>query len=435
MDTSLYMRFISAGLFILILILLFAIYWQIKARRSAYNRQSRIGQLTKVIENIPFAIYLQKIAFDNKHNQMKSMEVWNQEMVKLLGKRTDDIGTLLEEKSKIEFEKAQESAFKLTGTTQITKNLTFETRQEKKFDGFMQLRMLTIEGDRFLLGIIVNTSELKTAINNGIANHQEEKTFLANISHEIRTPLSAVMGLAQLLINEKDTNTIHEYGELINEKSKHLKHIINDVLLLSKLERGELQFKKLTVMVQEEVKKSIADAEALAKALNKKSFKYCLPYETVKQTFSYELQGFIHNHLLYNAVQFSTKGHVECGMLFEDGKQIIYAYNSFFKPISPDDCIDAFYRFTKPNTFIQGIGIGLTICRMITEYLGGSIGFNGDIDNGVLIWAELPALYSATGKDEHEVKRIMSFLDARWDGIWFDEKGLLHKPTTKGGRL
>lgn len=430
MDTSIYTNIISGGLIIFILILAITLYRQIKKKKIALNESSQVGQISKIIKNAPFGIYLQKVSVDNTVNRTRGMVIWNKEMTKLFGKSTDTLTSYLKSLCKIEFEDTQNLVLK--NLSDVTKNITFNTRKGISFDGLVKLQFITIDNTHYILGVIVNISELKSAINDGIAYHREEKTFLTNISNEICTPLNSIVGLTQLLSKEENSKIIKDYSELINNKSKDLKHMITDVLTLAKLERRELQPKKLTMFIHNAIKEPIKNAKALIKESDKKTFKYCLPYETIKQTFSYELQGFIHNHLLYNAVKFSSKGQIECGMLFEEGKQIIYTYNSFFKPISQEDCIDAFFRFTKLNTFIQGTGIGLTICRMITEYLGGRIGFNGDINNGVLIWVEIPAIYSSTGTDETEVNRIMQFLEARWKGIWFDEKGTLHKPKKKG---
>ena len=433
MNTLIYMTFISGGLIVFILILAFAIYWQIKEKTTVLHKKSKIENFSKIIQDAPFGLYLQKIAFNKEGEQSESMVIWNKEMIKLFGHCAESISPILEGPSKIQFEDAKDSVLK--GLSDVTRNIRFNTIHGNNFDGFIQLQLITIENVQFILGVVVNISELKSAINSGIANHREEKTFLTNISNEICIPLNAVIGLTQLLLKETDIKAISHYAELINKKSIDLKYMITDVLILAKLESNKLQPEKLTMLIHDTIKKSVENAKILAESSGNKSFQYCLPYKTIKQTFNYKLQGFIHDHLLYNAVKLSGKGRVECGMLYEDGKQIIYTYNSFDKPISQENCIDAFYRFTKLNTSIQGIGIGLTICRTITEYLGGSIGFNGDINNGVLLWVEIPAIYSYTGRDEKEVRRIMRFLEARWDGIWFDEKGILHKPKKKGGHV
>ncbi|MFA6831403.1 MAG: histidine kinase dimerization/phospho-acceptor domain-containing protein, partial [Bacteroidaceae bacterium] len=246
MNTLIYMTFISGGLIVFILILAFAIYWQIKEKTTVLHKKSKIENFSKIIQDAPFGLYLQKIAFNKEGEQSESMVIWNKEMIKLFGHCAESISPILEGPSKIQFEDAKDSVLK--GLSDVTRNIRFNTIHGNNFDGFIQLQLITIENVQFILGVVVNISELKSAINSGIANHREEKTFLTNISNEICIPLNAVIGFTQLLLKETDIKAISHYAELINKKSIDLKYMITDILILAKLESNKLQHEKLTML-------------------------------------------------------------------------------------------------------------------------------------------------------------------------------------------
>lgn len=211
-----------------------------------------------------------------------------------------------------------------------------------------------------------------------------KSAFLANMSHEIRTPLNAIVGFSTLLVNEENPEEKKEFISIIENNNNLLLQLINDILDLSKIEAGTLEF----VYSDVDINALLSEIEQSAKLrVNKPevqlSFDDRLPACTIR-TERNRLTQTITN-LLNNAIKFTEKGSIRFGYTREG--EILKFYIKDTGCGIPKNKIDSvFGRFVKLNAFQQGTGLGLSICKTIVEKLGGEIGVESKEGEGSIFW-------------------------------------------------
>ena len=203
-----------------------------------------------------------------------------------------------------------------------------------------------------------------------------KSSFLANISHEIRTPLNAIVGFSSLLVSAERgiSEEKQEYINIIENNNTLLLQLISDVLDLSKIEAGTME-------------------SDYARLRNKKSG-ICICYhrrttECVVKADRNRLVQVMMN-LMNNAVKFTGEGSIEFGFdVREDGFLHFYVTDTGCG-IPEERLEEIFGNFVKLNSFVQGTGLGLTICRAIVERMGGKIGAVSRLGQGSTFWFTLP---------------------------------------------
>ncbi len=223
--------------------------------------------------------------------------------------------------------------------------------------------------------------------------HAEEadrlkSAFLANMSHEIRTPLNAIVGFSSILAETADTPENHEYIQIIESNNYLLLQLINDILDLSKIEAGLLEFKYTDV----EINNCLEELED--------AFRLRMP-ENVRLILAPPLgKCFIHTekgrviqilgNYLSNAIKYTTEGSITVGYyLPKDGKLRLFIRDTGCG-IAPDKHQQVFDRFVKLDSFKQGTGLGLSICRMIAEKMDATVGVSSEVGKGSEFWLEIP---------------------------------------------
>ena len=202
-----------------------------------------------------------------------------------------------------------------------------------------------------------------------------KSSFLANISHEIRTPLNAIVGFSSLLVSAERgiSEEKQEYINIIENNNTLLLQLISDVLDLSKIEAGTMEFDYAPV----DVHGLFIELEDTFRLRNKKSG-ICICYhrrttECVVKADRNRLVQVMMN-LMNNAVKFTGEGSIEFGFdVREDGFLHFYVTDTGCG-IPEERLEEIFGNFVKLNSFVQGTGLGLTICRAIVERMGGKIG-------------------------------------------------------------
>lgn len=211
-----------------------------------------------------------------------------------------------------------------------------------------------------------------------------KSAFLANMSHEIRTPLNAIVGFSTLLLEEEDPEEKREFVSIIENNNKLLLQLINDILDLSKIEAGTLEFVYTDL-----------DLNALLSEIEQSS-RLRLSNPDVQIIFENRLPScFIHTernrltqtitNLLNNAIKFTNKGSIRFGYSREKAMLRFYVQDSGCG-MPQDKVKDVFGRFVKLNNFQQGTGLGLSICKTIVEKMGGKIGVTSKEGEGSLFW-------------------------------------------------
>lgn len=214
-----------------------------------------------------------------------------------------------------------------------------------------------------------------------------KSAFLANMSHEIRTPLNAIVGFSQLMAETEENEERRQYAEIINKNTELLLQLINDILDLSKIEAGMLEFKERPVSLNV-LCEGIYDT-FLPRITNGLKLTYHKnDYDIVTQTDSNRIAQILTN-LLNNAQKFTPSGEISFGYSFRDNIIEFFVKDTGLG-IAPENIDKIFNRFIKLNNFIQGTGLGLPICRMIIENLGGDIGVTSTLNQGTTFRFTLP---------------------------------------------
>lgn len=221
------------------------------------------------------------------------------------------------------------------------------------------------------------------------ASDRLKSAFLANMSHEIRTPLNAIVGFSALLATTENMAEKELCNSLISHNNELLLNLINDVLDLSKLESGHLELHPNWFNLAELLDESVAE------------YTRQLPAGVELQTH-YPEQGFlveldrlrikqILNNFLSNALKNTTSGYVE--VFYEiDSSYVRIGVRDTGRGIPQNMLEKIFERFEKVDSFTQGAGLGLSICKSIVDKMNGRIWADSQLGIGTTFMVELPCL-------------------------------------------
>ena len=216
-----------------------------------------------------------------------------------------------------------------------------------------------------------------------------KSAFLANMSHEIRTPLNAIVGFASLLIESDDKKERQEYVDIMQENTELLLQLISDILDLSKIEAGTLDF----TMDHLDIKSFCEDIMRNYDIKEDKPVPVLLAPDlpeyyiyTDKKRLMQVITNFINN-----ALKFTNEGQIMLEYRHKaESNEIEFAVTDTGMGIAPDKVDQVFDRFVKLNSFSKGTGLGLSICRSIIEHLGGTIGAESEMGVGSRFWFTHP---------------------------------------------
>ena len=216
-----------------------------------------------------------------------------------------------------------------------------------------------------------------------------KSAFLANMSHEIRTPLNAIVGFSKLVIDAECTNEKEQYAEIIERNSEILLNLFNDILDLSSLEADSLSFnirpiKLIDICLQ-------LEQQFCYKVKN--GTKLILDDVDTELYVSGDWNRIIQiiSNLLSNAAKFTPKGEIHFGYREKEDFVEFYVKDSGIG-IPAERVATIFQRFGKINDFVQGTGLGLTLCRMLVEKMGGRIWLRSQEGKGSRLYFTLPLI-------------------------------------------
>lgn len=233
--------------------------------------------------------------------------------------------------------------------------------------------------------------QLTAARDKALQADKLKSAFLANMSHEIRTPLNAIVGFSDLLKDASgfSEDEVKQFIETINKNCSLLLALINDILDLSRIESGTMDFQfaphnleLLMKTVYDSQRLNMPPGVELVLSLPDQSKKYLV-------TDNVRLQQ-VANNLINNAAKFTTEGSITLGYTEEEP-----GYTSLFvedtgKGISEDGIRHIFERFYKVDSFTQGAGLGLSICQTIVERLQGNISVTSEEGKGTRFTVRIP---------------------------------------------
>lgn len=279
-------------------------------------------------------------------------------------------------------------------TVNLQARITFPEEQQKWFDIHAAIyerdkdgRITRIIGLRRDITALKMTDELIELRNKAEEANRLKSAFLANMSHEIRTPLNAIIGFSSLIAQTDDREEIDEYCKIVETNNELLLQLINDILDLSKIEAGQLEFNYSDVVVSD----MFYFLEQTFKGRTKEGVKLvCEVPETSYIIYSEKnrLTQVVSN-FLSNACKFTSDGFIKMG--YKQVEEGLYFYVSDTgKGIASENLSGVFNRFAKFDNFVQGTGLGLSICQSIVQYLGGEIGVESELGKGSVFWFTIP---------------------------------------------
>lgn len=227
----------------------------------------------------------------------------------------------------------------------------------------------------------LSTQKLATSRINAENAMRAKSVFLSNMSHEIRTPLNALSGFSSLLTEEGlDDETRRQCNEVIQQSSELLLKLINDVIDLSSLEFGKLQF-------------CIAQHDAVSICRNVIDTVNKVKQTQAELTFTTELEEMpietddsrlqqVLINLLINATKFTPQGSIVLKLEKETDDTVLFTVTDTGCGIPKDKQANIFQRFEKLNENAQGSGLGLSICQLIIEHIGGQIWIDSEYAEG-----------------------------------------------------
>lgn len=223
--------------------------------------------------------------------------------------------------------------------------------------------------------------------------HAEEadrlkSAFLANMSHEIRTPLNAIVGFSSILAETADTPETREYIQIIESNNYLLLQLINDILDLSKIEAGLLEFKYTKV----EINNCLGELEDAFRLRMPENVQCIIAPSLGKCFIRTEKNRVIQilGNYLSNAIKYTTQGSITVGYYPpKDGKLRFFVRDTGCG-IAPEKQQQVFDRFVKLDSFKQGTGLGLSICRMLAEKMNATVGVCSEVGKGSEFWLEIP---------------------------------------------
>lgn len=219
------------------------------------------------------------------------------------------------------------------------------------------------------------------------ASDRLKSAFLANMSHEIRTPLNAIVGFSSLLTSTESAAEKELYNSLIGHNNKLLLNLINDVIDLSKIESGYLELRPDWVNLTELLDESVAEYAHQVPSGVELLTNYPA-HDSLVELDKLRIKQILSN-FLSNALKNTTTGHVE--VFYEvDHQSVRIGVKDTGRGIPQNMLEKIFERFEKLDSFAQGAGLGLPICKLIVEKMNGRILVDSQLGIGTTFIIELP---------------------------------------------
>ena len=214
-----------------------------------------------------------------------------------------------------------------------------------------------------------------------------KNAFLRNMSYEIRTPLSSVIGFAELFELSHGSEDEALFIEQIKENSSQLLKLINDILFLSRLDAGMIEFKRKPVDFAQ-----FFDARCMSiwhrGHHDGVELVFDNPYQTLMVEIDDQNLGLVIDQIMENATAHTTEGMVRASYEYT-GEGVAMAFQDTGCGISEDRMKQIFERFVSSGGS-HGTGLGLAICHDITTQMGGKIRLQSEEGKGTIVWVSIP---------------------------------------------
>ncbi len=362
-----------------------------KTHNISYTNSSVLSYLPYLIDNMPLSVFIKDCNNDfryiyrnNSFNQIISRGKFD-----CLGKTDYEC---MPPQTADKFREEDEKLLREEGA------IKFKTK-ERGLDGKVAIKetlksLVKIGRDRLIFGIVWDITEL-TLTSEKLKEAKEiaeesvsiKTAMLANISHEIRTPLNSIIGFSQL-ISEADTKEEREeYFKIVESNNTRLLGLINQILDLSRIDSGVAEFTEEKINVHDFITELHTNYSTFShdniKIVVKENLKEGILYSDRNRIFQI-LSNFINNSL-----KFTERGIIEIGAIEYPENFEFYIADTGIG-ISKEKISTIFERFSKIDSFSPGAGLGLAICKSLTEKLGGTISVNSEQGRGSCFKITLP---------------------------------------------
>ena len=224
---------------------------------------------------------------------------------------------------------------------------------------------------------------------------QRKNMFLSNMSHEVRTPLNAIVGFSAVLTDEDesfDDESRREFSEIIKVNSFQLLKLINDILDFSDFENDNITFNIRThdaVKLCNEVVETVMASRKLEVEMRFDTDLSVLMLDTDDARLRQVLIN-----LLVNAAKFTEQGSIVLELKMADADTALFSVTDTGCGIPPEKQHLIFERFEKLNDFVQGSGLGLSICQLIVKYMNGKLWVDSGYTRGARFCFTHPLKYN-----------------------------------------
>lgn len=214
-----------------------------------------------------------------------------------------------------------------------------------------------------------------------------KSAFIANMSHEIRTPLNAIVGFSTLMAQAETQEEKQEYLKIIESSNEFLLQLIGDILDISKIESGKMEFvyshfSLNEIFAPQQQAFSLRAEPGVEVVFENDGTDYSIYSEKTRLTQ-------VLTNFLSNAIKFTTRGSIRFG--YKVAENEVYAYVRDTGSGIPHSLLSTvFDRFVKLDSFKQGTGLGLSICKTIVTMLNGEIGVDSEEGKGTTFWFRIP---------------------------------------------
>ena len=372
-------------------------YWSFAhdiSERIRYEAQiKRLNQIMDTtINNLPAGIVVKEINNDFRYIY-RNREAYNRDLYK-----NDPVG-----KNDFDFyppivaEKKRQEDIQVA-TSGKGMHWTVEGKDRNGNLIILDKRKIRVDGDELSSPIIVSIEwditelemmkrELLSSKEKAEMSDSLKSAFLANMSHEIRTPLNAIVGFSHLIAESDDAEERKTYYNIVNANNERLLQLINEILDLSKIESGTIEFSFGPASLHN-LCREVYDAHIFRTPQG-----VSLVYESSDESLMIETDKNrvfqVISNLIGNAVKFTKEGSISYGYKLVDN-QIVFHVTDTGTGIEPEKVGRVFERFAKLNNHAQGTGLGLSICKSIVERLGGKISVSSEFGKGTTFTFTLP---------------------------------------------
>ena len=376
----------------IVLLLFYFMHKRIKKVRET-EWQEHLHLLENILDNLPIAAKVKDVDNDMRYTfiNKKAEKLFEYPAKEAIGRTDFDI--MPEAATMI---RKEDEELVRTGIAQFGTRRFFTNKNEERFT-FQNNNIVSFSnGRKWILYTAWDITDqkilerkLRLAKEEAEESNRIKSAFLANMSHEIRTPLNAIVGFSSILAEDVSEEERTEYLSIISKNNDILLQLINDILDLSKIEAGTLEY----VYANIDVNKMLSEIEQAARMRQTNANVAICAVTPLEGLLLYTDQRRVTqvlNNFISNAMKFTNTGSITFG--YEEPKD---GYIRFFVTdtgtgIPPEKVADIFNRFVKLDSFKQGTGLGLAISQNIVKELKGEIGVASELGKGSTFWFTLP---------------------------------------------